>query len=239
MPQDRTTATSPQTDPLDAITVALTADGPRTAGQLAEYMGIAYSTLTPRLRQLEADGRAERVKNPTTRQILWQATTTNDGPVDSAPAVSASSAPMSAPALDAAGVTGRDADLDTDDSAELDDDKEFPDGGHGRSAAVNTLGSGGPDTDEGALADDEPVIAAPATGEASGPTGKAPRRPKGSIAAAILKVTRADPDTTWKVSQLHKATGAGAGAIANAANKLVVAGELNVVCEKPVTYQAA
>ena len=63
MPAIRST-TNPHPDPLETVATALTAVGPMTAGQLAEHLGIAYSTLTPRLRQLETAGRAERVKEP-------------------------------------------------------------------------------------------------------------------------------------------------------------------------------
>jgi len=66
------------------------------------------------------------------------------------------------------------------------------------------------------------------------------RRPKGTIRAAILTITRDRPGSEFKVSDLAKALdGTSAGAIANAAHKLVVSGDLICVREKPATFQAA
>ncbi len=178
-------------DPLEVIVTALT-DGPRTAGQLAEHLGIPYSTLTPRLRVLEADGRAERVKDPVTRVTVWQTTAgtmpalaaTTDGTTPTPPPVTASA----------------------------------------------------PDP---AITDPDTSTGTPPAAVTEAPTGVVVRRPKGSIPAAIVAVVRTQPQATFKISQLRKALdGVSAGAIANAVSKLVVSGQLRVVCEKPVTVQA-
>ncbi len=178
-------------DPLEVIVAALADGGPRTAGQLADHLGIPYSTLTPRLRVLETNGWAERAQDPVTRTTVWQATAgAVPGSPDTAEDIPAPP-PVTSP---------------TPDPAPLDGATATP----------------------------------PATAVAHAATSVMARRPKGAIPAAILQVVRADPDATFKVSQLHKALGGvSAGAIANAVSKLVVTGELQVVCEKPVTVQAA
>src|SRR5689334_20213072 len=48
--------------------------GEATAAKVGEYAGLAYSTTTPLLRQLEAFGLAERFRNEAS-QTLWRATT--------------------------------------------------------------------------------------------------------------------------------------------------------------------
>jgi ATP dependent DNA ligase domain len=79
MTRHRTTATSrgtapPKPDPVEAAATALAAVGPVTAAQLASHLGVAYPTITPRLRRLETDGRAERIKEPGTGRTLWHTT---------------------------------------------------------------------------------------------------------------------------------------------------------------------
>ena len=186
-------------DPLEVIVTALTDGGPRTAGQLAEHLGIPYPTLTPRLRVLESDGRAQRVKDPRTRVTVWHATTDTPPTTGTTPDDSPTP-PVTAPVLDPVPTDPGETNLDASPSTPP------------TTTATDTTAEG--------------VTSA--------------RRPKGSIPAAILEVARAHPDTTFKVSQLQKALGGiSAGAIANAATKLVVAGELLLVCEKPVTVQAA
>ena len=249
---DNSTAPSPQPDPHDAIVAALNEGGPRTAGQLAEYMGVAYSTLTPRLRQLEEQGRTERIKDPVTRQTLWQMTAAAP-PCD----IAVGNRPDSQTTLldDTASADGDDADAPaiangtepgdkpsyhaTEDAAEddnpIDVADEGTDGDGDTMGAQVTADSNEPDDEHKCTDDSDPAIPS-VNGDSQTPT----RRQKGAITAAILDVTRANPDDTFKVSQLKKALdGASAGAIANAATKLVVSGELICVCEKPATYQAA
>ena len=69
MTRHRTTTASrgtapPKPDPVEAAATALAAVGPVTAAQLASHLGVAYPSITPRLRRLETDGRAERIKEP-------------------------------------------------------------------------------------------------------------------------------------------------------------------------------
>jgi hypothetical protein len=202
-------------DPLVPIVAALQAHGPITAGRLADLLGVPYPTLTPRLRRLEADGRAERLRDPATRQSTWHAT---------GPATAPSSGAVGEPATD-------DRTPDSGDTPSADEkptDNREPAEPVPERVPTN-----------GQQQSPQPGPSEPTSSPApSAPAGE--RRPKGSIAADLLAVVRADPDQAFKISQLSKALGGtSAGAIANAASKLVVSGELLLVCEKPATYQAA
>jgi hypothetical protein len=77
-----------------------------------------------------------------------------------------------------------------------------------------------------------------------------PRRPKGELRAAVLAVLTRSPDEPFKVSEVCKAIDAantdctsnraGAGAVANALDKLVTSGDaIRVEDAKYATYQAA
>jgi hypothetical protein len=77
-----------------------------------------------------------------------------------------------------------------------------------------------------------------------------PRRPKGELRAAVLAVLTRSPDEPFKVSEVCKAIDAantegtsnraGAGAVANALDKLVTSGDaIRVEEAKYATYQAA
>jgi hypothetical protein len=228
MPATRST-TNPHPDPLETVVTTLAEVGLMTAGQLAEHLGIAYSTLTPRLRQLESVGRVQRVKDTATRQTLWRSIADHlSGDADQEP--------LRAVADD----DGRDShgpnavctrpvehtDVQTGDSATMER----------REAEAETSGADADTADE----DPDAVTPAASLGGTAADSAVTPtRRPKGSIADGILMVTRAQPDTAFKISQLAKALdGTSAGAIANSASKLVVSGELTLVCEKPATYQA-
>ncbi len=122
-----------------------------------------------------------------------------------------------------------------------------------------------PDTDTDTDTDGAPKSGTPAaehaTPEASAdagqqPTGRTyrkpvqPRRPKGELRAAVLTVLTGSPEQAFKVSEVCKAIDAanadgtsnkaGAGAVANALDKLVTSGDAQRVEEaKYATYQAA
>jgi DNA-binding transcriptional ArsR family regulator len=249
MPATGTTF-NPRTEWHAAIVAALAEGGHRSAGQLAECLGMPYSTVTVRLRQLEADGFTERRNSPASRQTIWQATRkalrsarisagtpkpdmatvgdddrdtayardvhTRAGSDDGSGALSVGDSDQSG--LTVAGTEGRDATPDSGQAGEESTSRTEPTG-------CATVARGRPSPEA-------------ADAGADIPTSK--RRPKGAIAAAILAVTRDHPDTSFKVSELRKALdGVSAGAIANAATKLVVTGELLCVRESPATYQAA
>ena len=76
---------SPKPDPVEVAATALAAVGPVTAAQLATHLGVAYPSITPRLRRLETDGRAERIKEPATGRTLWHATPPTNPPTPGTP----------------------------------------------------------------------------------------------------------------------------------------------------------
>ncbi|MBU8857747.1 MULTISPECIES: MarR family winged helix-turn-helix transcriptional regulator [unclassified Micromonospora] len=93
---------------------------------------------------------------------------------------------------------------------------------------------------------DPPEAATPRGG--SGPAAR-PRRAMGSLRAAVLDVLEAHPDRAFKTGELCRlidaanagtdARKASAGAIANAADKLVIAGKAIRTADKPATVQLA
>ncbi|MEU5554124.1 MarR family transcriptional regulator [Micromonospora sp. NPDC047793] len=94
---------------------------------------------------------------------------------------------------------------------------------------------------------DEPERDAPAADEPV--TAAKSRRSKGSLAGAVLDVLEAHPDRAYKVSELCKlidaanagtdAKKASAGAVVNAADKLVNQGKAVRTVERPATFQLA
>ncbi|WBB93397.1 MarR family transcriptional regulator [Verrucosispora sp. WMMC514] len=65
--------TNPST--LERVLTALAERGPATAASIAASVGIAYPTTTPKLRELESAGYAERIRTEQ-RTTLWQVTDT-------------------------------------------------------------------------------------------------------------------------------------------------------------------
>jgi DNA-binding HxlR family transcriptional regulator len=222
----RGAAPSAKPDPVEAAATALAAVGPVTAAQLATHLGVAYPTITPRLRRLETDGRAERIKEPGTGRTLWHTTPPTTQPTPGTPTGYGGGPGETdhAPGETTAHTPG-DAAPDPGDTA---DAQSTPD------TTLQPTGRPAASTDHC----DDP----PATGDGVPPAAPArhKRRRNGSIAADILAVMRADPDATFKVSHLSTALpGTSAGAIANSLHKLVLDGSITQVCEKPATYQAA
>jgi DNA-binding transcriptional ArsR family regulator len=59
-------------DPVEVVAAAIAALGEETAASIAAQAGMAYSTVTPKLRALEAAGRAEKFRRD--GQTLWRLT---------------------------------------------------------------------------------------------------------------------------------------------------------------------
>ena len=109
----------------------------------------------------------------------------------------------------------------------------------------------------GAGADDDAAGTAPEASQDAGQGAartyrkpEQPRRPKGELRAAVLAVLTRSPDEPFKVSEVCKAIDAantdgasnkaGAGAVANALDKLVTSGDaIRIEDAKYATYQAA
>ena len=202
------------------VTAALARIGPCTAAQLAADLGIAYSTLTAKLRRLEADGYVHR-SHPTPHSAThWHLTTT---PID----------PASAGTPDARTTLGDPSPVDTAaDTASTDaPESATPTGSDAPTEPADASATITVDTRTPGSTTHPPSVDA-----VIWPV----RRRNGSIAADILAAMRADPDRAFKVSHLSSALpGTSAGAIANSLHKPVIDGSITQVCEKPATYQAA
>jgi len=66
-----TNTAQPQPDSFTRLIVAMAELGAASAADLAQAAGMGYSTTTPKLRALETDGRAQKVRTQD-RGILWQ-----------------------------------------------------------------------------------------------------------------------------------------------------------------------
>ncbi|MBM0255850.1 MarR family winged helix-turn-helix transcriptional regulator [Micromonospora sp. 4G55] len=97
------------------------------------------------------------------------------------------------------------------------------------------------DAERGAESDADPEDEAASMGHS--------RRAKGSLRGTVLDILEAHPDRAYKTSELCKlvdaanagtgAAKASAGAVANAATKLVASGQAVQTLERPATYQLA
>ncbi|MFC5004415.1 winged helix-turn-helix domain-containing protein [Dactylosporangium cerinum] len=108
-----TAGTPPLDDKSQRIVLALAELGPQSAGNLATHLGIAYPTVTPKLRKLNAAGVAESAKADN-RQTVWKLT--GDGQalavVLAAQANAADAEPAGAAATSTSAVTPPPADLE-------------------------------------------------------------------------------------------------------------------------------
>lgn len=248
-------------DPLELIVAALRASGDLTAAAIAEMTGMAYSTVTPKLRKLEDDGRAERVR--TNGRTLWRLTTT-------APATAADSG-------DAADDPGDEPDAGTlpapADTLPETTSADTSDHGDSGPADADTTTAEPVDADS-ADASPDPADAAPqpaTTGADSDPadghsapppqpadTASTPlpeadriRRPSGALDRTAMRVVQDNPDTAYKVTELarlidkaddaagHHYKIASPGAVILACNRLVDRGCMTQVTEHPATFTFA
>ncbi|WP_416901322.1 hypothetical protein [Micromonospora echinospora] len=82
---------------LERVLTALAELGPATAASIAESVGIAYPTTTPKLRELESTGHAERIRSGQ-RTTLWQLTGTGTAAASVAAGSTSPQPPSAAPA---------------------------------------------------------------------------------------------------------------------------------------------
>ncbi|MEH0829527.1 MULTISPECIES: MarR family transcriptional regulator [unclassified Micromonospora] len=188
-----------------------------------------------------------------------------DGQPD-APQDSASPAPGDAGAASDAAAEAEDTEIEHgDDSDRSIAEPEVPVATDGTGPAIGPVSvandaDAGPATPQrpsaGTAADSttgEPATEAPAAPPTTQATGEAAqaltRRASGTLRAAILDVLEANPGQQYKVSELCKlvdranegtgAKKASAGAVHNAAVKLVGTGEVVLAAEKPATFALA
>jgi hypothetical protein len=242
-----------------------TLGNPATAKAIAHAAGVGYSTVTPILRTLLADHQAVKTDSAT-GPAEWQLTATLPTPTpaptsaDDAPQTQKPAATDADPAPPA---TASSADADQPDNPRPDDTPDTGDASGpvtDAEPARDTRSS----TDDDSAADGDAVPDAPAA-DGTGPeaaadteqrqTGRTyrkpvqPRRPKGALRAAVRAVLTQAPGQAFKVSEVCKAIDAanadgtsnkaGAGAVANALDKLVTSGHATRIEEaKYATYQA-
>lgn len=186
-----------------------------------------------------ADGQFEAVQEPTSpapsdvEAAPDEATETDDDETDDGGDSDRSTADSEVP------VTTDDTDpaIGTPSANEADSGQVTPDLPPASMAADSTTGD--------AATERSPAV--PSGTEAAGEAAQAPtRRASGSLRGAILDILEANPGQRYKVSELCKlvdranegtgAKKASAGAVHNAAVKLVEAGRVVLAAEKPVTF---
>ncbi|WP_250008782.1 MarR family transcriptional regulator [Actinoplanes sp. M2I2] len=244
--------TNPAAEPAHSafrVLAALAELGEATAAGIATASGLGYSTVTPKLRAWEDTGQAERFRNDD-NQTLWRLTDTGRAATTSNTRTAAASPPPDEgrPADPPAGPgTGSEP---TDPST------------HAPQRDLDPAAAPPGDDSAGAV---PPPAAAEPTGQPSpgtGPKGAAasagdtpphagagsPRRASGLLRDAILNVLDAHPGQGLKVAELCRlidtasedtsAKKASAGAVSNAAHKLVATGSALLIAEKPATFSA-
>jgi hypothetical protein len=237
MPRPSTDATPPSVKPdtLELVHQAIGALGAATAAEIAAHAGIAYSTVTPKLRILADVGRAEFFHGGDGRG-KWRTTTQTD--------ISTNHAEPSTPVEPTTPPAQTPADDTTNTDITAQGDETVP---AEHVAEVDTK-----DTDEVAApaatepaaeptpaADGEVAGIAPAAHGADTDSPAVPRRRKGTIPKDLLAVMQTHPDTAYKVGELSVLLGGTSmGAIANALHKLVIDGTVTQTVEKPATFQA-
>ncbi|MGW9196630.1 MarR family transcriptional regulator [Micromonospora chersina] len=241
------------------VLAALAELGQATAAEVAEHAGLGYSTTTPKLRAWEGSRQAERFRTGDGR-TLWRltdagraATATTATPQPAAADAPAPAADPEVAQLDAAEARLQPGDADPPAAA----DTTGPSSSDTASQQQPELDA--PDAQEstaGNVADKrtDPACQAPADSHDSsdGPRGEdrsAARRRGGSLRGAVLDILEAHPDRAYRTGELCKlidaanagtgAAKASAGAVANAAIKLVATGTAVQTVERPATFQLA
>ena len=255
---DRATGKS---DPVEAVAAAITALGEDTAAKIAARAGMAYSTVTPKLRALEDSGRAERIKRD--GRTLWRMTT-DPTTQDHAAAITVSDAP---------GHAGHDTDRDNTPPIQgvnaadpptgiVVDATETPAGPPGpakdKAAAPAEAGIAAPADHTNLAAPAKPASHERADGAADeaqpadAPTpsaGRKTRRAPGELGRTALAIMQANPDTAYKVGELAKLIDradegrnypkASPGAVVQVLDALSDTGKATKVSDRPATYQLA
>ncbi|MGR6319967.1 MarR family winged helix-turn-helix transcriptional regulator [Micromonospora soli] len=243
------------------VLAALAELGQATAAEVAEHTGLAYSTTTPKLRAWESSGQAERFRTGDGR-TLWRltdagraATATTVTPQPAAADAPAPAADPEVAQLDAAEAQLQPGDADPSTAA---DTTGSPDSSPASQQEPEPEARDGGESTAGDVADKatDPACQTPAGSHDSGdggPRGEdrsaAARRRGGSLRGAVLDILEAHPDRAYRTGELCKlvdaanagtgAAKASAGAVANAAIKLVASGKAVQTVERPATFQLA
>ncbi|MEW2332170.1 MarR family transcriptional regulator [Micromonospora chersina] len=256
---------SPPSHSAFKVLAALAELGHATAAEVAEQTGLGYSTTTPKLRAWEGSGQAERFRTGDGRTV-WRLTDAGRAATATTRPPAAADAPAPAPAaepdstaLEAAQPEATEARLqpgDADPPAVADTTDP-----HGSDAASPPQAEpDAPDARDCAAGEtpDKATETACQTRPGNhanddGPRGEdrpaAGRRTGGSLRGAVLDILEAHPDRAYRTGELCKlidaanagtgAAKASAGAVANAAIKLVASGKAVQTVERPATFQLA
>ncbi|TDC35133.1 MarR family transcriptional regulator [Micromonospora sp. 15K316] len=239
------------------VLAALAELGEATAADVADKAGLAYSTATAKLRALHHTGQAEPVRTEDKRAV-WQLTDagrTTVGADHSPPPASDTNVPPEAPAPTTPDHSTDDADATHEERTAPQPEDPIP---TAQSASARTPAAPD-DTVDGSEAatdaDSAHPVAASADADTDAPAGEAgtatagSRRTKGSLRGAVLDILEAHPERAYKTSELCRlidaanagtdARKASAGAVVNAADKLVSDGKAVRTVEKPATFQLA
>ncbi|GIJ08440.1 MarR family transcriptional regulator [Micromonospora andamanensis] len=247
------------------VLAALAELGEDTAAAVADKAGLGYSTATAKLRAWEKTGQAERVHTDSKRAV-WRLTDAGRATVGTHQAPPA--APDSAPDAPAAPAC-HDNPAEVADTAASPEATPTPQPGPpadgeqvaatgGTAAAPQPASSNDSVTAETATESDAAGEQHAAASEDADPVTPATRtdgraasirRGKGSLRGAVLDILEAHPERAYKISELCKlidaanvgtdARKASAGAVVNAADKLVNDGMAVRTVEKPATFQLA
>ncbi|MFI7208055.1 MarR family transcriptional regulator [Micromonospora aurantiaca (nom. illeg.)] len=243
---------TPETPPAHAmfkVLAALGELGDATAAAVAAHAGVGYSTATAKLRAWEQTGQTEKI-HIDGKGTLWRLT-------DTGRATTATPNPPQ-PVADTG--QGEPEQPDTTGPPQPDDEAVPPDGRtDDQDPPVTEVPAPPEAVAPSAAAEEHPPSTEdqqdqrpdPAPGPDTGgeTAAAADRRPKGSLRGAVLDILEAHPDRQYKTGELCKlidaanagtgARKASAGAVHNAAIKLVAAGQAVQTVEKPATFQYA
>ncbi|MEV6370110.1 helix-turn-helix domain-containing protein [Micromonospora musae] len=243
------------------VLAALAELGEATAADVADKAGLAYSTATAKLRALQQSGQAESIRTEDKR-VVWQLTDVGRATVGAdhspPPADDADTGvPPGAPAQATADRPAGDGDA-TDEERTPPQPEDLTCAAPSASARTpagpdDAVDESLPGTDADsvhpiATSEDADSDTAAPVGEASTSTAGS-RRTKGSLRGAVLDILEAHPERAYKTSELCRlidaanggtdAKKASAGAVVNAADKLVSDGKAVRTVEKPATFQLA
>ncbi|WKU03430.1 MarR family transcriptional regulator [Micromonospora sp. HUAS LYJ1] len=249
------------------VLAALAELGEDTAAAVADKAGLGYSTATAKLRAWEKTGQTERLHTDSKRAV-WRLTDAGHATVGTTAREPTPAGAPDTPPAQPAEPSDRDGDLpEVADATAVPEPEPAPQGDTSaddgaRAEVAHTVPApkaqatpqgeaSDADTCDEATAEPEPPASTggPTPDTDADPSTARPRRAKGSLRGALLDVLEAHPDQAFKTSELCKlidaanagtgAKKASAGAVANAADTLVIAGKAIRTNDKHATFQLA